>query len=783
MRTQQYIQVETIVVKYENLASNTEAAKKTREYISGYFIPEDISRLCLVEQLLARIYQLRAGNDANESVVKKYSCEASYYVMGLLSKEEEQFLVDNFAEFVDYALNHLCTVQTLGEIFDEPSEWSDLVPYLLGDNFRKVFVAHSNKGREFVGLGNCELTVCRGFEEAAIRALACGKSIKEYKTSETSHNMFFDLKEGQFDVAVVDIHTDDGWLGDNFSAEECFNACFRIVKDGGDILLCMSKEAIISEETVTMRSKLQDERLLQEVIQLPSGNILLHIVKESHDTFVMCDASLLSERSNERVVEVEAFKKEINMAGLPERDEHPLMRRYTYETLNKNMLLPAFYLHFSENGTPIADLCCIGGEMVLSDECQSNEQVVTVNHLSNVFTKGEFNVADLLTLQRDRLRRYYRVNGPAVIMAVSEQDIAIGYTTDSNSFLVPRNMYVLKPTDNVDVRYLAGKLLSSSVKEQVVSMVYGKGFKAKLATIWAELVRIDLLPMLEQQQFIQKVILEDYAMQERSATKQEQGFTHAIRLRKHALAQNISAFDSLFRSLEYCMNEHKGHLKESEQISPISPMTVGEAMEILHSDLETICYRVDHLTDDNDWGKSVTIEPQQFIEEYERKHQNVAFSFSHLWEPFETNTFSKDVFDKKTGKLLFHKGESMNAAWVPRKALQQVFDNIVANAREHGFKDKCRNDYVIQTTWNTDGLNMLIKISNNGVPLPEDVNTNLVLEYGYSTALNQNGHGGIGGGEIAEIMRKFGGDITVVSTPQKKFTVTYILTMPLASLY
>jgi signal transduction histidine kinase len=231
------------------------------------------------------------------------------------------------------------------------------------------------------------------------------------------------------------------------------------------------------------------------------------------------------------------------------------------------------------------------------------------------------------------------------------------------------------------------------------------------------------------------------------------------------------------------MNEHNGHLIADDQVSPISSMTVGEAMDILRSNLMDIRERVARLTDDNDWGKCETIEPQKFIEEYENKHMSSSFRFEHLWEPFETNSFTKDVFDRQTGKLLFHKGDSINAAWFPRKALMQVFDNIVTNAREHGFTDSNRKDYTIRTSWDTDGLNMLIKISNNGAPLHADVNENLVLEYGYSTALNHNGHGGIGGGEIAEIMRKFGGNVSVISSPDKAFTVTYVLTMPLASVY
>ena len=125
----------------------------------------------------------------------------------------------------------------------------------------------------------------------------------------------------------------------------------------------------------------------------------------------------------------------------------------------------------------------------------------------------------------------------------------------------------------------------------------------------------------------------------------------------------------------------------------------------------------------------------------------------------------------------------MNEAWFPKRALQQVFDNIVANACAHGFTDVNRKDYVIQTNWTTDGLNLLIEVANNGTPMPTDINPDMVLEYGYSSALNQNGHGGIGGGEIAEIMRKYGGDVKIISTPEKKFTITYVLKMPLASLY
>lgn len=783
MRTQQYSQVEAIVAKYETLASNTDLVKtieKKCKEVSRYFFPEDpkdIGRLEFGMQLIARIYELRAGKYINSDVKTKYSEASSFYIKGLLNEDDEQYLVNHFDEFVDYAYEHFNTSIALSWTYDMPSEWSCLVPYLLENKSGKIFIPYSDKGREFVGLSNCDLTVGYGFADAAIRALACGLDIHSYKFGDSEETSMSDFADGQFDAVIADVHSPESDI------QTISSDFLRIVKDGGDVLLCVSKEIALNEKYSSLRSQIMASKILQEVILLPSGNILFHCVKKDHDSLVMCDASNLTRRSNERIVDVDAFQKEVKMANLPEREDSPIIRRYSYDMVNEDILMPVYYLRRPNAGIPLSKIVNVAEDYILSEECNPSEKVVTVNHLSNIFTKGVFKVEDLPNLNTDRLRRYYRVEGPAVIMAVSEQNTAIGYTADSSSFLVPRNLYALKPQKGIDVKYLACMLFSKSVREQLIRLVYGKGVSAKLAFHWSDYTLLELHSEQEQQAIVQNAILEDYATQEHFLALQEKGFKHAIRLRKHALSQNISAFDSLFRSLEHRMSENKGELKASEQLSPVSPITVADAMGILHSNLQVISERVNHLTDDQDWGPCEAIEPQQFIEDYEKHHSGPDFCFMHLWDDFETNYFENDIVDKKTGKLYFRKGESINTAWFPRRALQQVLDNILSNARAHGFTDKSRKDYVIQTSWTTDGLNMLIEIANNGAALPSDLNTDLVLEYGYTTALNQQGHAGIGGGEMTEIMHKFGGDIRVISTPDKKFTVTYVLSMPLASIY
>lgn len=782
MRTQKYTQVEAIVAKYKNLASNTEAVKKTEKSFSDFFIPDDFRRLDYVEQLLGRIYLLKSGEYANEAVVTEYGESTRYYIEGLISGEEERFLVDNYDVFVDYALDHLNSFSTWGFGFDEPIEWSQLVPYLLNNRSGRVFIPSSDKGREFVGLGKCDLLVGDGFANAAMRALACGHNVKEYKNADHHSSLWNDLDNNSFDAIIVEMSS-GGCEPRDFSVEDCFNACNRIVKDGGEILLCLSKKFVLADDTVFLRKYVSREKTLRAVIQLPSGKILFHFAKQPHDTFVMCDATELSQRSDERVVDVAALKKEVEMANMPERDEHPVVRRFSYDEFNENILLPSYYLNCIKVGNPINEVASVESTLILSDECQSGDKVVTVNQLSKTFTKSEFNVDSLPTLRTDRLRRLHRVEGPAVVMAVSDKETAVGYTTDNSSFLVPKNMYVLKPANGLDVKYLACQLLNPAIQKTIVELVYGKGNAAALTHTWGELIRISMKSLEEQEKVVRDNVLKDYAEQESYAAKRERGFKHSIRLRKHALSQNISAFDSLFSSLKYCMEDNNGLIHAKDLLSPVSSMTVGEAMDLLKSQLKVICERVAKLSDEQDYGKCEAIEPQGFIEAYEQEHKNSAFKFSHAWENFEKNSFQRDVFDKKTGKLLFHEGESMNSAWFPKKALEQVLDNIVSNALEHGFIDRTRDDYVIKTSWTTDGLNMVIRVSNNGTPMSAEINTDLVLEYGYSTALNERGHGGIGGGEIAEIMHRFGGDVSVISSPDRQFTVTYVLRMPLASLY
>jgi signal transduction histidine kinase len=177
------------------------------------------------------------------------------------------------------------------------------------------------------------------------------------------------------------------------------------------------------------------------------------------------------------------------------------------------------------------------------------------------------------------------------------------------------------------------------------------------------------------------------------------------------------------------------------------------------------------------FNKPEWIDPERFIEGYITKKGNGWLNFkpSVTWDK-GNNQAKADLKDPSTGQLILKKGDAVDMLLFPKDALERVFNNIVFNAQAHGFDDSTRKDYELRFSWHTDGIALIVEIENNGTAIPSDRDTASLLEYGVSSALHQNGHNGIGCNEIDDIMRRYDGKVEIVSSPEKKFTVKYVLT-------
>lgn len=783
MRTQKYIQVEALVAKYKNLAKETELVKKVNSEFDtsmSLYVPRNVYVLEHEQNILAHFYSLKSEEHSASYMSKRWERHIESYISGLLSEEEESFILDNFDTLVEYLLGEEAHWDFSSTPLDSPMEWAALVPYILRSKGKgKVFIPCSCKGNEFVGLQNCELYVGGDYEYAAMRALCYGMSIRH-------HTKDCEYGEGMFDVVISNGLPDSVYTKESEYPSK-FDQTYKMVREGGEMLISLTRRDLISDYTSDFRKMLKEKQELAEAIGLPSGDILLHIIKAPQKSFVMVDASTVTRpngwKSKSETFDVQRFLELVKIADQPEFEEQPLCRRYEYSELEEDMFLPAFYLTRPEEGISIADLADNVKDTIVTDQCDGTEKVVTINNLSKTFAKSQFSFDDLKQIDCSRHRTYKAVTGPCVVLAASEEGVAVGYTLESKTLLVPWNMSALTSSDAVNIRYLAAVFCDKITAHRLLCLAGRKGQTAWLCSNWESLFTIPSTSLEQKKVFVENALLANYAEQEKTLASSYANHIRSIRLRKHALSQNISAFDSVFRTLEMHVKGEGGVIRSSDKISPISDMTISDAFEYLHTNLDVIRERVDHIAENQDWGKCESIEPQQFVEEYEKQRSSVRFKFSHSWEEDEKNCFEEDIFDEKTGKLIFHAGETANAAWFPKAALSQVLDNIVSNAQEHGFTDGSRQDYRINFSWSTDGLNMILRVSNNGEPLSSGISADNVLQYGYSSALNTNGHGGIGGGQIYEIMQKYGGSVEIISAPEKEMTVTYVLSMPLASLY
>lgn len=284
---------------------------------------------------------------------------------------------------------------------------------------------------------------------------------------------------------------------------------------------------------------------------------------------------------------------------------------------------------------------------------------------------------------------------------------------------------------------------------------------------------------LQQRDRMQKKLYETIEQQKQDGVTQYEQYRKAVRLRKHALTQSLSSFGSMFKALMNCRRRQSGFLDDSDKLSEISDLTVADAFSYLESRLESIQFKLAAIADvEEDFGKPEYIEPIEFINSYIQSNQAGWLNFIAItgWEDFITNRASKDIPSPDGEGFVIRKGEPINSLYFPKKALTRIFDNIIANAVAHGFKDPQNKDYKVRFSWEATGMDIVLTIENNGKPIPNEVDTSNILEYGFSTSLNTNGHNGIGCSEIASIMKEYDGGVTVVSTPNERFTVKYVLT-------
>lgn len=801
--------VQAVVAKYVNSVEDLfrkNGAKRPNEMAVNemeFYSPH--------QQLIAKLWFVNSGSPEDHPYLKEIGLFLKFYKENILSEDEFTFLKNNYKEVIEF-------------IFKERKNWS-WTPFSLNNLPAELIEVYANlldmkEGESlylpFCGYGDVAVKFpqCNmvGYVEDAqiavftqIRLAAAGiKAEIFFKGHEDKllnvDSLHFDaIICSQEDEDILDVYND----ADFEHVEKIYNSLavqslYR--NEVASRILALVNSSFLNtthKDTYDIRKVLVEDQAIEAVIQLPenllfdlaSYSSIMYINKSSvHDNgILMYNASSatrkIDSKSNMVRLDIDVFNSDFKKSDTKEMND--IIRHISYEEINEYILTPGYYLlkRGFLSGKKLTDLVYF--EELRSTECENKktQYCVQMDSLKSNFSEARMYSLEKSDSQRTRLDHTYKV-APCIFLSATTEDVRVAYSDvkdDNALFCITMftDILCLGVKEGIPVDYVAALLLTDEVKEQIKVLVSGI---ISFGGLNPSLLSTVVVPDHNKEQmsdFLEEKLRESMTLKEKELIAERESYERSIRLRKHALTQSVSSFGALFNTLNKCRQRNGGILHDEDIVSPISKKTVAQIFDTLAARMSSIQEKLSKIADiEFDFGDSVNIDPEEFILNYINSKENGWLNFHGETGWDKTQTFNKSKEDYRLpsdGSLVLAKGEPICTFSFPKKALEHIFNNIVSNALAHGFTDEKRNDYKIRFSWETQGMDLIVTVENNGSPLPEGIQPKDILSYGFSTKLNVDGHNGLGGSEIESIMRDYKGKVEVISQPDEEYPVKYKL--------
>lgn len=235
-----------------------------------------------------------------------------------------------------------------------------------------------------------------------------------------------------------------------------------------------------------------------------------------------------------------------------------------------------------------------------------------------------------------------------------------------------------------------------------------------------------------------------------------------IHQRKHTLGQIMLNMRSCWDALNFAKRENNGCLSDDYVYGKKHPHSVKSIFESLESYINELGDGIESFTPEDNpiYEKKEQIFIKEYLEDFVKRHWNSCYDF----EIAPSGTSSEN------SSIVFSK-----------KALDTIFQNIVFNAWEYGFKER-EHGNIIRISWEENDDMLQILVSNNGSPIDESmISNNNLFKYGKSSSRGKDSvdgfhHKGLGCYQIWCLMRDKGqGDVQCISEPENEFPVTFKL--------
>lgn len=543
------------------------------------------------------------------------------------------------------------------------------------------------------------------------------------------------------------------------SDDYIWDEAMRILDVHGKCISVHAASVTYSRQLQQAREKLISKNYLDAVISLPQGvfystgiNTVIVILRKDRakdEPIKFFDATSDSFFTKERtraILNVEALMKAFSEPG----SSHNVVFVSPEEiTHNENSLLPDTYFPsaieeeegINENTPRVAikEVITYGG--VYASIPETGHEIRTSDLTDDPFDFIKESTDILIRPLRQEMK-YRKCTNPVLVIS-TKYSFKFAYikASDEEPIFVP-NGYLALEIDGArfDFRYFTYRL------SRTIPALFRGAAMANLSISSFEKAVIACPPLEEQTNFYNDLLYQHKLAQAREFGLEElleskkQEYKTLIRQRKHNMKTPLTEIYNTWKMLNLFINESPD-MPSEEKLTKIKRYIKKQSVSI--ADLQK---QMNRLTEENQFeDASSPLDINVFLKEREFVSDLYRITYE-----FDEQQFNQLELDPVT--------------MVPESAVIELFNNIVDNAKTHGFDDfEKHGQYNIQiyltAERSKDGSRLKIDFINDGRPLPKGMKKDVYGRDG-STAGDHPGSGR-GGAYVKEMTEYYGGDYEV----------------------
>ena len=704
--------------------------------------------------------------------------------VSLLLSIDDDWFNNNFNDCFDKAMNRIFAKERF-ELYTQPKELTELIGHLIGDDVKVIY-------NPFAGIGNFPLltpNTAKYIGEEIVPIIANIANLRilaneingEVKVTDSinDYDYFADIIVSnppmRYKIDNPDINCIYGGLNDadTLLLRKCAKRGLRgiilvpIAMSFGDSYSRSMREFLIKRDCVYM------------IIELPS-NILggtsiasaIYVLNPNHThkgkVRIINASECFTKNSANRILDVCQIVSIVDSANSKKSIDVEL------QTITDNN----YSFMFSHYAEPDVKLPNSASLMQISDlgEC-------IYNHAYNYQKKGKFADFSILSnpnklkiftpedfAERDFKKPSCQIEQDCLIVQLIRGIRAAYVKTFGETLYMPNRYISFVPNENIVLPlYLVLQIHSDYVQKQVGEVTTSHNEFQKLKIV---------VPTLDEQ----RKAIEEYKAQliddlgveiDSLKNKRYNEFERNMHLRKHHLKHVLSEIVPAARLMADFISSQEGNFSKNEIVGKRTHTTLENyAFKLLHN-TKKIQGLISALTDEESFNDPEIIDIADFIHDYkERKIDNDDYDLVFRYEPI--------INDELENNPDFDMSQSPNlTAYIARSSFETIFDNIISNAKQHGFTEEERKDYTVRVLFCNvvvDGTEMLeIRISNNGEKIPVGMATDQIFSWGVGTGT------GLGSWQTKNIVEHFGGSIEFIQNDDAAdgFYIEYRILLPI----